>query len=661
MTQPHATVSPPELAAEYRQPSLSLRRFAREAILPKDWFGMLVMLVLVFRITLPILNLYHTMPGAGIDIIGVYRPGGDVCYYDLVQSVAQGNMGETSLLEQRGFGYRSFPINGVMIHGLCYRALGPAGYFVGDLITVWIYSICCVFMLRCLGVGLSTARAVMILTLAVDWYLFSSAFGPSLLNFWMVRFPRPAATVPQLLLSLAMLGVLATSIPHRRRWAAWVILGFCVPLTLQGDLHTGITLGIFTGALGIWIALRGPAAGITRLQLLNRFGVMVAVGGVALFPFLLARLREHPDAAARLGRIPVSRLHPFFDRTLLPYAVATVIATGLVALAYRWLSRQRQDPQTQAARQLTALLPGALALSYFALPISIVTLGQGAQLFHFRDTQRYLFSFFLAGGLGLVVQAFGREWLVPEGIADPRARRVFGAAKVGVLLLTISALIAYFGFGTIPEDPLWVKDPKPGMRQAFIETAQYIRPLRDQGFEVVDSFDNKFHVWWVNMLGAHSYMPQAFASTLPDKILEQRYVQFCKLNGMTEDQFDAYTRTFEAQWAFIGVCKYNATRTYALAPLSDYEPQEQKLIQTAPRDSAWNLAIPLSERGRLRKLFRETSIADRDLYRLDAIVLRDKDWQMGMKPPTDRFHLVFENAFYQVWRRQELVPAAPKQ
>ncbi|MEI8195263.1 MAG: hypothetical protein WCI73_05080 [Phycisphaerae bacterium] len=651
MNMPKNTNPIPELQTPMASlQSFSLRRRAREAFFPTDWFGLLVLALAFLRIVLWLANLWHTMPHAGMDVYAIFRFfGGDTQYFDIMQSVSRLNPGETSVLEEQGFGFRSFPLQGVLIHAAWFRALGPAGFFVADFFTIWIYLACGIFMWRCLGLTQNVARSVTVLTLATHWWAASAIRGTATLNFWAERIPRPSGTLPQFLIALGLLAVMLVSVTYRRKVGVWVALGICISLLVQGDLHSGIAVSLITGALMIWLWTRPQQGGLSRGQWLRRLAALAGAVLVILIPFFTARLLEHPDAPARLGRIPISRWRPFLDRTLLPYAVAGVVLTAGIAFVYRWLTRDRHDAQTVATRQIATAMPVAVFISYFALPISIITLGQGAQLFHFRDTTRYLVSFFLAFGLGLLVQTIAERWLA----AAPATRRlaVYRSAKIAVLAITLAGMVYTFGLGTVPDNIRPNESNEPGKRQAFLEMTQVVRPLRAAGLDVIATWDPMVYPWWVDMLEGHSYMPEIFATTLPDRVIEKRLAQYCKLLGMNADQFDTFTRSFETQFDFLGECKYNATCTYALAPLSDYEPAEQARILASPRDATYNYTIPLSERARLRRLFESVSTADADLYRLDLIVLRAKEWETGLKPPSDRFHQVYANPYYQVWVR----------
>jgi len=292
-------------------------------------------------------------------------------------------------------------------------------------------------------------------------------------------------------------------------------------------------------------------------------------------------------------------------------------------------------------------MPISLVIAYLALPISIVVLGQGAQLFHFRDTTRYLLSFYLVFCVALLVQTiYERKLRIVKSWGNNLL-----PVKIVVLTLSLVSMVYTFGFGRVPDNTRPNEMEERGKRQAFYEMTQVIKPLRSKGYEVIGTWDIMVYPWWVNMLSGYSYLPEIFVTTLPDIVVERRLAQYCKLLGMNKEQFDSHIRSWEAQYDFIGECKYNATRTYALSPLSDYEPFEQTKIMSVSRDAAYNYIIPISERIRLQKVFDSVSIQNEYLYRLDIIVLRAKDVAAKLKPPSELFHKIFENSFYQVWIR----------
>src|SRR5262245_6669933 len=109
---------------------------AREALLPADAFGRAVLALVALRTPAVWLTSFFWR-GEPMAVTAMYRPGGDVQYYELLGGIARGNVGETNLYESAGQGLHSFPFGSTWLHSLCFAGLGAWGILVADtLVTI---------------------------------------------------------------------------------------------------------------------------------------------------------------------------------------------------------------------------------------------------------------------------------------------------------------------------------------------------------------------------------------------------------------------------------------------------------------------------------------------------------------------------------------------
>ena len=612
----------------------SARRYAREAIALRSWIDWLLLALIVATPLAFYLNAARDLPGATLAArTALAFP--DSQYFDAFRAIGNGHLGERAILERRGQGFLSFPIVPFVIPAILMRTIGVTGLYVAVAVMLWMAVVAARVMLRCAGLRSRWATIGAGVMVIVPWAGFATVAGTQVLNVWYPRFGRPIGTLPQTLLALAMLALLARSPAHRARAGVWSALALGVGLTLQGDLHTGIVLGLVAGVAWIaCVATIGPG----RIAIATL--ASAAVGAISLAPFAIARLMEHPDGPAHLGRMPLARSWPFVDANaaFVAYvAIAVGVGVGVALLARR--AGRRGDASAAEAYRVAWHLPWAIGVAYAALPISIAVLGQGAQLFHFRDTIRVLFSIEAFYGLFLALQSIGH--------ARPRVERWLTAASLAVPTLAI-ALPATFvdALPTASRDG----DARPGWRAAFVEVTNYLASDACAGDRVIGTFDPNVYPVWSGLMGRYAYCSDILTTTLPDAITERRLLELMRLLSMSSADAEAFLASYETLFYRLGQGKYTATRAYALDPIDAYSAADQRTIRAAPLTHAWSMLLSRPERARLMAAY--DAIEPGTLSgRLDLIVLRPADRERGMRVPLT-FERAFGNDFFEVYRRR---------
>src|SRR5579862_5530958 len=138
-------------------------------------------------------------PHDSLAVAAMYRHH-DMQYYPLISSLAQGNLGEGNLWENRGQGLVSFPFASVSLHAACLRLFGIVGLMVADGLGTLCYYLAVLAFLRLfvrsslLANCLAFLIAGNILDLGVTEYLRFLPGVPVELRFRGYRIPRPFIT-----------------------------------------------------------------------------------------------------------------------------------------------------------------------------------------------------------------------------------------------------------------------------------------------------------------------------------------------------------------------------------------------------------------------------------------------------------------------------------
>src|SRR5262249_27431523 len=140
-------------------------------------------------------------------------------------------------------------------------------------------------------------------------------------------------------------------------------------------------------------------------------------------------------------------------------------------------------------------------------------------------------------------------------------------------------------------------------RNDFIGLVGELRKPAYRDAKVLATFDHQLFVWWVTFEHRFSFMTDPFTSTVPDRIVESRIMQFCKLLHQSKDPFLAVLQQHVVVTLWLGHDKYQASRGHSFAPPSEYSAAIQHEIASGNPYEAWSLAIPRSELDRMASAY----------------------------------------------------------
>lgn len=567
---------------------------------------------------------------APMDVLTIYRHGGDPECLPFVSTLARGHLGEFVSYEHAGEGLISFPLPYISLHALFFSFMKGWGYPLGDMAGALLMVFSIVFFVRSFRLSWSLAWLAAAIVFAsvplAGWFEHAVGFRWSFpLIWWGDRFPRPSISNAFFLLFAGHCLRAWGAETSGRSTGQFALAGFFLSLLLQGDVHFALSGGMWTGLL---LASMLPRVGWRNV--LVRGLAFSAAFIVASGPFIMSRLLEHPDMPLRLGVFPMNRWPPLLEYSSQPGRILLVVLafTSAILLQRRWSFFHLPS----SVRWLFVLF----IVTVFMLPLSGIVLGKNVQLYHYHDRIKIASSWFLLM-LGLCVLSRGlsnhfaqlrRGW--PLAVLIP----------VLVLILRASSLHA-----------MGVQVPQKA--RDWLEVRRVLEEFPEG--QVLATWNFELATWWLSYRAGYLYAPLALPCTLSDQYIEQRLVEQARLMGMPEDRFIEYIR-IDSQW--LGSGKYQASQAHTFMPLDAYSAEELKLIKGTTWthwSDAWNRIVPRAELERLRALYRAASPAT---SRLDVVVapvdLDMEQAQMEMRG----FSRLFTNRSFQLWAKPRAGKAA---
>jgi len=602
-------------------------------------------------------------PDDPLSTIVLYR-GKDIESFPILKTLGHFGVGEPALYETYNQGVLQERLIPWIPHAFLFRFFGASGFIIADLIFTPLRFVLLAWVFRLSGIagGVAAAMSAVLTTSAIDDFgeVFPRLAGIPI-RFWGLRLPRPYLSELVLLLATAG-GLLALKNlrerDHSARWA-WALAGGALAVLLQCDLYTAAGLGLaFLGIVGIH-CLTLPTA---DRPILYR-GVFTAAAVAIAFSItgVLQAALTNPQSIVRLGLFPMSRLHP----PVIDEAAWYGATAGLIVVAWLLQRSPFGDPGDREAAQSSGRLlflatcVGALA----AMPATTVLIGQGIELYHYRDAFTRFFSLTLVviglhAGERLWRHAV-RRWLRPLASPDPDGLGFAWAIIVPAALACVLFSVRYAASNPTRSDHMrsdfseWatLKD----YRTPFVELARELSTDRYASDLVLGTFDHQVWSWWVTFRGRHAYLADACTSNATDSELERRVVELAKLLNMTTDGFATFARRRYVMIFWMSCARYQATSAFAYAPLDDYTTEDRQLIAKTPGYLNFTVALPLSQQQRLARLFDDTKVTE--MKRLDLLVLTKDNSVAALMPPARDFELTFENRLFRVWQRRRIVEA----
>ena len=598
---------------------------------PRACWGIAIVFALVSGLLYWAIS-FVLQPSQPFPVTILYRFG-DTDYLDLYYAAARLRFHEFLTEGIEAPRVVPYPFGLAYVYGLPIMLFGDAGFIVGDAAVSMARIAICMLLVRPSTRTPAGGLAAAIVLFAVTgplpgvsrvWEVF---FHP----LWDLRNIRPFITgLFALILVYTTWRINEQLLDARAPRSLLLLHGAAIGLTVQGDLHTGIIAAIVTACVFLFHLVRAPNL---AWPIIGRGALAVLACVVVVAPMAYQVTQAHPDVVRRLGQVPLSRIAPPFILTTDPmWDIAALAIITLIILRWRI-----GGEQLAAARRVLGMTVFYALASVAALPLSVMVLGEGIQIYHFA---------FRADGFVVLGYTLAILLVVPgllRRLAMPRLA-VAGVVAIGALHL---AFIGYRGVAAAttqyqqrPWDIGWT--PIAGYRPGLIALWKELSGPAYAGANVLGTFDQQLGMLWAGRDEHHDWLPDPALSTVPDAAIERRLISFSQLVGMPAAAFDAHLREEYFYNHLLNSEKWQANRLYTFSDISRYDPTMRATIAT--RD--WFTIPPNDDVQRLQDLYRRPDPID---GRLDLIVL-NRGSSLGELPgPTTGYRKTYENPSFTVW------------
>jgi hypothetical protein len=593
-------------------------------------------------------------PHDSLAVAAMYRHH-DMQYYPLISALADGNIGEGNLWENRGQGLVSFPFASVSLHALCLRLFGIVGLMVADGLGTLCYFLVVLAFLRLFVRSslLATCLAFLItgniLDLSMAEYLRHLPGVPDELRFRGYRIPRPFITEIHFVACMSLaLWILGRPEARQSKWV-WGSLGAFLALLLQGDFHGFVIVAMTLALLGTaCLAFEYRRLGNLTVCVLVCLGVFLAVSPV----FWLQRLMENPEMPRRLGMftLPRGQIWHLPDHS----GLQKCLEAAAFLAGFSFLMRRGWKQQSHGVRAIG--LACFAIVAHQAIFVMGYATGKGIQLYHFGDRLTGIVSYCWVALLGYLVESFcvlivTIPW---RGLAERLNRWAPTGLKAAVLVIAGAGVLLAFhdeaqSGPNLQHMRLLIYPELTNYRDDFAALAVELAKPEYADCKVLATLDHQVFSWWVSFHRGYSFLPDPFSTTVPDAEIERRVVWFSHEVNLSSASFLELLRSRMFRNLWLGHDKYQCSKVYHFAPLDDYEPAALAAYENSTIFDCWVQAVPLSEQRRLLRLF-ELPLDDLGTRpRLDLIVT-------GLsprlpEPSKSEYELVYRNTNFQVWRR----------
>ncbi|MFO0619549.1 MAG: hypothetical protein U0414_43580 [Polyangiaceae bacterium] len=645
----------------------ALRSFARGALLPSHLFGRVVLLLVALR-TPAVWLTSMLLRREPVEVTALYRPGGDVQYFEVIGALGRGNFGESNLYEFAGRGLHGFPYGSSWVHDLCFAVARSWGIFVADCIVTILGYAAFVMLARAATLGPRAASAYaggvsaflyMVLVPLTD----RLGWGRDLI--WGERFPRPFLTEIYVALLLSVLLPLATRRSGegaRARPGVFAFAGLVLALLVQSDIYSGFILGLLS-AIVIGRRL------LDREQRGETVRGTVAMGiafAATVWPFVLQRRATPPEIPTRWGAYPLTRVEALKWARFIP--LSGPIAAAIVGVP-AWIFFKRRPPEalpsaTVAPIGRTADLgegpedPGTrgrvaafwvavVVLAAISLPLFFVIVSQGIFPYMFPDRVRRYAMLAVTLTLSTVAAA-----VVASKRLDQRVwltRLAGGALVLGMMAGVAVRAKEILGREDHAKTAYRFGAPD-SYRVAYKELVEELRAPKYASALVLGTLDQQVHIHWQTFVGRYSFVPDGFTSVTTDAELERRLLLFCRTIGMSAETLRGLLQESRIQSTFFGG-KYEANAAFAMAPASDYTDEQNARIRARNLYVSFQFELPKSELARFEAQYEDPKYGG-EMPRLDVIVLQRDKYLDDLAPSAeDGWEQTFSNNYFRVYLR----------
>jgi hypothetical protein len=597
-------------------------------------------------------------PNEPISIRIMYRYQ-DTDYLPFIFALARAKLHE--FVTEEGGGFLPFPLLMDVPHAMMIALFGAWGFAVADalIMCIWFalfYLIARVFI-EDERVAVLIALVMLITAGPWGWQRLTEI---NLEGVWNFRYTRPfIAGLFMLALVLTTRTIAASLLETRTRPGVYIVHGLLLGGSAQGDMHLAIIGCFVTAALYIFFLTRLRSVLWAKATCLTAAGFLLGV-----LPMLVQQAAGgNADYRARLGMFPIDRLSPPFYFSIVD-AIDVAGVLGLWAAIYL-LGRRYTQSRLRNINLLLAVIVGYIIFSTLSLPLFTSIMGRGFLLYEFHDRTEKFISLGFVVCLGLFLVLGFHAWWDTRKASELRVSVI---VLVNGLLVVSIVGIGIVGIGLsirnarpVTSQPRvwdWWLGPGsgypqgygwpvfPNYRTDFTRLAHELsRPQYNQ-YRILGTFDQQLGIWWLAFHQGFLFIPDAFASSLSDKFIESRTLQFLRLTGGTSQFLD---RKLDEEYfidRFFSHDEWQASAAYTYRNIDDYSPSEIEQIRKTTVLDSWSTMVPQTKRQELLAAF---NAAPAPTQLPELIILPKGAGYEQLSGPAAPYRLTYENTTFRVW------------
>jgi hypothetical protein len=578
-------------------------------------------------------------PSVTLDQNILFRPGGDPDYLPQVSAIARLEFGETAVKELAGQGVRLLPFPSLFIHAVLVRLGGDTGFVIADILAFVLYGWMLSCFLKTAGIPRPIAELITLLVLsgALNWVV-TNYFPGFPVRFWNTRLPRAFITETFVVAFLILASRFIydhSACSMVRTWALMGALGACL---IQSDIWQAMNMALLAMFLVVFLLLRDWKIVLRGLV------VAVSVAAIICAPFVYQRLHESPDIMRRMGIFASGHQLILLEGGRLFLFALLILLLG-VLLCYGLRCNA-----TTSARSTALVIGVAIIASLLSGPLSLLILGHGLQVYHFRQEIELILGYAVLLCSGFVFQDILVRLDPPHPINALRIRKLTFAAAV-ILCLTLAALRSYAVIkdempaqGTM----LMAGAPEQRYKSSFAELHAELLQSQYAHAQVLGTFDIQLADWW-QYRNKNVYLPDLTNTTISDLDVEARVYSFLRMLEVTSADFN---RLLDNNYFLLRVLsgqKYQANARYTPWPINEYSLDAQRRVAGTSILERLHLEVPLSERSRLLDGYIHFDALTQPYRKLDIIVLLKGDLRRFFHPEKGNLSFSWENDTFEIW------------
>jgi hypothetical protein len=581
-------------------------------------------------------------PGITVDQAILFRPGGDPDYLPQVSALARFEFGETAVRELAGHGARLLPFTSLFMHASLVRLGGNAGFVVADILAFVLYGWVLSYFLKNAGLTRPVAEIITLLVLsgALNWIVLE--LSPKIpVRFWNTRLPRAFITEIFVVAFLSLASRLINDQAARSKVWPWALMGILGACLIQSDVWQAMNMTLLAMFLVVYLLMRD------RKTVLRGVVIAGVVTAVMCAPFVYQRLYESHDIWRRQGTFPTGH------QLILLGGFGLFLSAFSVLLVEFLLCYRPRAAATGSARAAALVTGAAVIASLVSGPLSLLVVGQGLQVYHFRQETELVLGYAVLLCAGIVLQN-SFQWLDRAlRIRELPALRLKGLvfAAVVVACLAVSALRAH----AVIKDELPAQGtmlmagaPEQRYKSSFAELHAELMQPQYQHAQVLATFDLQLADWW-QYRNKYVYLPDLTNTTVSDREVVARVYSFMRVMKATPTDLDRLLDNDYFLLRVLSGLKYQANARFTPWPIGEYSPDAQRRIAGTPVWERLHLEVPTSERRRLLEAYTQFDPLTEPRRKLDVIVLLKGKLRQSLHPEKGNLAFAWENDTFEIW------------